>query len=102
MLMDHPEGLVLSVRVQPKASKNSIAGVYGETLKITLTAPPVDGAANKACIAFLAKKLGLAKSAIEILSGQASRNKRLLIRIPRGPDFETRRNDLHGKLLGPN
>ena len=102
ILKDHPEGLVLRVRVQPKASRNAIKGVHGEALKIALTAPPVDGAANKACIAFLAKKLGLAKSAIEILSGHASRNKRLLIRIPRGPALEARRNEFHEKLFGPN
>ena len=102
MIEDHPEGLILSVRVQPKASRNAIQGVHGEALKVSLTAPPVDGAANKACVAFLAKKLGLAKSAIEILSGHTSRNKRLLIRIPRGPALETRRNEFHEKLFGPN
>jgi uncharacterized protein (TIGR00251 family) len=94
VIKDHPEGLVLTVRVQPKASRNAIIGGHGEALKIALTAPPVDGAANKACIAFLAKKLGLAKSAFAILSGQTSRNKRLLIRLTPGPDFENQRNEL--------
>ncbi|MEK7798096.1 MAG: DUF167 domain-containing protein, partial [Nitrospirota bacterium] len=47
----------LSVRVQPRASRNEVAGLVGETLKIRLTAPPVEGAANEACLAFLAKLL---------------------------------------------
>ena len=100
MLKDHPEGLMLNVRVQPKASRNAIQGVYGEALKISLTAPPVEGAANKACIAFLAKKLGLAKSALEILSGQTSRNKRLLIKLESGSGFEGRRAEIRQKLAG--
>jgi hypothetical protein len=98
MIKDHAEGLVLSVWVQPKASRNAIQGVHGEALKIALTAPPVDGAANKACIAFLAKKLGLAKSAVAIVSGQTSRNKRILIRLEPGPEFERRRADMRKKL----
>ena len=98
MIKDHAEGLVLSVWVQPKASRNAIQGVHGEALKIALTAPPVDGAANKACIAFLAKKLGLAKSAVAIVSGQTSRSKRILIRLEPGPEFERRRADIRKKL----
>ena len=98
MIKNHAEGLVLSVWVQPKASRNAIQGVHGEALKIALTAPPVDGAANKACIAFLAKKLGLAKSAVAIVSGQTSRSKRILIRLEPGPEFERRRADIRKKL----
>ncbi|MBL0716395.1 MAG: YggU family protein [Desulfosarcina sp.] len=98
MLKDHPEGIVLSVRVQPRASKNAIKGVHGDALKITLTAPPVDGAANKACIAFLARQLKLSKSAIQIISGQTSRNKRVLLRIEPGPDFSAHREALKKKL----
>ncbi len=100
MIKDHPEGLLLSVRVQPKASRNAIQGVHGEALKIALTAPPVDGAANKACIAFVAKKLGLPKSAVAILSGKTNRNKRLLLRIELGAEFESRRAVLRNKLQG--
>ena len=98
MIKDHPEGLILSVRVQPKASRNAIQGAHGEALKISLTAPPVDGAANKACIAFVAKKLGLPKSAVSILSGQTSRNKRLLVRLDPGQEFDRRRADTLKKL----
>jgi uncharacterized protein (TIGR00251 family) len=98
MIEDHPGGLVLSVRVQPKASRNAIQGVHGEALKIAITAPPVDGAANKACIAFVAKQLGLAKSAVAILSGETSRNKRLLLRLPPGPNFESQRAALKKRV----
>ena len=98
MILDHPDGLVLSVRVQPKASTNAVRGVHGDALKIALTAPPVEGAANKACIAFVAKKLGLSKSAVEIVSGRTSRNKRLLIKLESGPDFESLRASLRKYL----
>jgi hypothetical protein len=98
MLKDNPEGLVLSVRVQPKASKNAIRGVHGEALKVALTAPPVEGAANKALIAFVAKILGIPKASIEILSGQTSRNKRLLLRIEPGPHSAAHRQALRKKL----
>jgi hypothetical protein len=68
-------GVVLNVRVQPRARRNEIAGVHGEALKIALTAPPVEGAANDACIAFLAKRFALPRSHVTIVAGHASRNK---------------------------
>ena len=78
-LEEHPRGLVLTIFVQPKSSKNMIAGIHDRALKIKLTAPPVDGAANKMCIEFLAKQFRIPKSAIEMVSGHTGRNKRLLI-----------------------
>lgn len=63
------------VRVSPRASREAILGVHDGALKVALTAPPVDGAANAALIAFLAKKLGVAKSAVRIASGETSRTK---------------------------
>ncbi len=69
----------LSVRVQPRASRNEVAGLVGETLKIRLTAPPVEGEANAACLKFLADLLDLAPSRLEILRGERSRTK--VIRI---------------------
>ena len=59
----------------PRASKNEISGRHGDAIKIRLTAPPVEGAANQALIDFLADVLGVRKSRIEILSGHASRDK---------------------------
>ena len=67
----------LNVHIQPKASGNRIGGVHGCALKICITAPPVDGKANKAVIAYVAKLLGIPKSAVTVRSGQQSRAKRL-------------------------
>ena len=83
------EGIVFTVTVQPRASKNAVMGRHADTLKIKLTAPPVDGAANKACLAFLAKQLGVAKSRLEIVSGHTSRVKRIRCRCSDGPDTRT-------------
>jgi uncharacterized protein (TIGR00251 family) len=91
MIQDHPEGLLIDVRVQPKSSNNAIVGTHGGALKIKLNAPPVEGKANKALIQLIAKRLQCPKSAVEIISGQASRNKRLLVHIERNADFESRR-----------
>ena len=72
-------GILFQVYVQPKSSRNAIVGVYGDALKIKLTAPPVDGAANAACIKFLAKCLQVPKSSVEIVSGRTSRHKQIHI-----------------------
>ena len=72
-------GLVLSVYVQPRASKNQICGIQGDELKIRLTSPPVDGAANKLCREFVADLFDVSKSSVEIISGETSRHKRLRI-----------------------
>jgi len=67
--------VTLSLRVQPRASRNAVVGWTGDTLNIRLTAPPVEGAANAACLAFLADLLDLPQSQLEILRGERSRNK---------------------------
>jgi len=95
---DHPEGLILDVRVQPKSAQNAVVGVHDGALKIKLNAPPVDGKANKALVQFLAKWLRCSKSTFEIVSGQTSRNKRLLVRIDPGPDFAARREEVKAML----
>ena len=71
--------IVIKIKIVPSSSKNKIVGVYNKALKITITAPPVEGKANKKCIAYLAKYFDVAKSKIEIISGQTSKNK--LIKI---------------------
>ena len=96
---DHPEGLLIDVRVQPKSSQNAIVGVHGNALKIKLNAPPVEGKANKALIQLLAKWLHCPKSAVEIVAGQTGRNKRLLVHIEKGAQFESRRQALKQILL---
>ena len=72
-------GIVLNLHIQPRASKNQICGVQDNALKIRLTSPPVDGAANKLCREFLADLLDVPKSAVEIISGETSRHKRVRI-----------------------
>ena len=69
----------LAVRIQPRASKNSVVRMDDGSLKIRLTAPPVDGAANEALVDFLSRTLDLSKSSIEIVSGHTSREKRVKI-----------------------
>jgi uncharacterized protein (TIGR00251 family) len=70
-----PDGATFAVRVHPRAKKNAITGEIGDALKVSLTAPPVEGRANEACIEFFAKLLKVPRSSVTIASGQASRNK---------------------------
>ncbi|MDA8216179.1 MAG: DUF167 domain-containing protein [Dehalococcoidales bacterium] len=79
----------LRVRVVPRAKGNQIAGWEGDTVKVRLTAPPVEGKANKALVDFLAEQLGVSKSAVTIVSGHSARQKR--IEIAGLDDVETRR-----------
>ncbi|MDR1275334.1 MAG: DUF167 domain-containing protein [Candidatus Accumulibacter sp.] len=81
--------ITLTLHVQPGAKKTEIAGIHGDALKIRLAAPPVDGKANDALIAFLAGRLGVAKSAILLKSGQSARDKKLEIAAP-PPDARER------------
>ena len=91
-----PDGsLLLRLHVQPRAAANGLAGVHGDMLKIRLTTPPIDGKANKAVIAYLAKLFRLPKSAFVIKSGQQSRNKTVVIK---GADQQQVRSEL-GTLL---
>jgi uncharacterized protein len=71
--------LLLSLHVQPGASRTELAGLHGDALKLRLAAPPVDGRANKAVVDFIAEILHLPKSAVVIRSGLASRAKKLLL-----------------------
>lgn len=72
-----PDGILLSVKLQPRASRNEIGEPLGDELKIKVTAPPVDAAANAALIELLAEKLDCARGRIEILRGHKSRHKTL-------------------------
>ncbi len=79
---ERPDGISFKVFVQPKSSQNTIVGLHGDALKIRLTAPPVDNAANKRCIKYLAKCLKVSQSTLEILSGHTGRTKLLLFKYP--------------------
>ena len=77
---DRAGGVVFSVRVQPRASKNEVAGELGGALKIRLQAPAVENRANEALVEFLAHLLKTPKAAVRILSGDRSRTKRIEVR----------------------
>jgi uncharacterized protein (TIGR00251 family) len=94
----HPEGLVLKIFVLPRSSKNMLAGRHGDALKIKLTAPPVEGAANKMCLTFLAQHLGLPKSSLEILSGHTGRTKLILVRPKNGKADDATIQDLKNRI----
>ena len=83
-IQEKPDGLIFNIRVQPRSSQNRIAGLHGDALKINLTAPPVDNAANKACGAFLAGLLSVPKSAVSIVSGHTGRNKQVKVLCRQG------------------
>ncbi|MCI5124456.1 MAG: YggU family protein [Candidatus Electrothrix sp. AR5] len=79
-LQTRPDGsLLLSLYVQPRSAQNAIVGLHGDAVKLRLNAPPVDGKANKAVIAFLAKSLKIPKSAVTIRSGLQSRMKKIVL-----------------------
>ena len=72
---DTPAGATFAVKVHPRAKKNAITGELGEALKLSLTAPPVDGRANEACIEFFANLLDVPRSSVTMASGETGRNK---------------------------
>jgi uncharacterized protein (TIGR00251 family) len=74
-----PRAVTLLVHVQPGAKKSEVVGVHGERLKIRIAAPPVDGKANAALVAFLATLLDVSKSQIELVAGTSGRQKSFLI-----------------------
>ncbi|MBI4635796.1 MAG: DUF167 domain-containing protein [Candidatus Rokubacteria bacterium] len=71
------EGALLRLRVRPGASSNAILGWQGDTLRVRVTAPPLEGRANRAVIELLARALGVRPSAVSLLSGERGRDKLL-------------------------
>jgi uncharacterized protein (TIGR00251 family) len=76
---DTSAGVAFAVKVQPRARKNAITGELGDAMKVSLTAPAVEGRANQACVEFFANLLEVPRSSVTIASGETSRNK--VIRI---------------------
>ena len=72
-------GVTFAIKVQPRAKRNAIVGELGDALKVALTAPPVDGKANQACVEFFSEVLRVPRSAVMIAAGETSRNK--IIRV---------------------
>jgi uncharacterized protein (TIGR00251 family) len=75
----HADGVLLSVKLQPRASTNEIGEPLGDELRIKVTAPPVDSAANEALVRLLAEKLDCPRNRVELVSGQTSRHKTIKI-----------------------
>ena len=88
-IRDTAVGVSFAVKVQPRAKRNAIVGEVGDAMKLTLTAPPIDGRANEACIEFFANLLDVPRSSITIASGETSRNK--VIRVTGMAAVEVRR-----------
>jgi uncharacterized protein len=78
-IRDTPQGAIFQVKVHPRAKKNAIVGEVGDALKLALIAPPLEGRANDACVAFFAELLNVPRSSVTIAAGQSSRNKVLRI-----------------------
>jgi len=72
-------GTLLSIKLQPRASKNEIGEPLGDELKIKVTAPPVDAAANQALVELLAETIGCARGRVELIRGQTSRHKTVML-----------------------
>ena len=76
-LREQDGALMLSLKVQPRAKRNELAGTVGTELKLKVTAPPVDSAANEAVLEFIADTLGLPRRAVNLVRGQTSQHKTL-------------------------
>jgi uncharacterized protein (TIGR00251 family) len=92
MIRETAEGVTLSVRAQPGAKKTSLAGAYGEgaaaQLKIAIHAPPIEGRANEALVAFLADLFSLPRKNVILISGETNRSKVFLLRGAQMPNVE--------------
>ena len=97
-IRDTAAGATFAVRVQPRAKKNAIVGEIGEALKLALTAPPVEGRANEACIAFFATLLNVPRSSVTIAAGVSSRNKVIRVREQSAAQIEEKLRAALGKL----
>jgi uncharacterized protein len=89
---DTPLGAVFNVKVHPRARKNAITGEIGDALKLALTAPPVEGRANEACVSFFADLLNVARSSVTIAAGHSSRNKVIRIAAMSAAEVQKRLN----------
>jgi uncharacterized protein (TIGR00251 family) len=74
-IQPHPDGVYLAIRLQPRASRDEIGPIQNRELKVKVTAPPVDAAANEALLRLLADRLGCARSALHLVRGHRSRHK---------------------------
>jgi uncharacterized protein (TIGR00251 family) len=78
-LKESSSGVYLTIKLQPRASRQQISGLHGSELKVSVTAPPVDAAANRALVEYFAEVLVISRSQIQLVKGQTSRHKTLHI-----------------------
>ena len=97
-IRDTPSGATFQVKVHPRARTNAITGEVGDALKVALTAPPVEGRANDACVAFLAEVLNVPRSSVTIAAGENSRNKVIRVRELSAAQIEEKLRAVLGKL----
>ena len=93
---DTPAGATFQVKVNPRARKNAVTGAQGDALKLSLTAPPVEGRANEACIEFIAKFLNVPRSSVTIAAGESSRQKLVRVAGARAAQVEEKLRALLG------
>jgi uncharacterized protein (TIGR00251 family) len=91
-----PRGATFAVKLHPRAKRDAITGELGDALKLSLTAPPVEGKANHACIEFFADLLNLPRSSITIAAGQSSRDKVIRVAGLSAAEVATRLQDVIG------
>ena len=89
-LRETAEGVYLSIKLQPRATRNQIQGLHGNELKIAITAPPVDSAANNFLLRFVADEFNLSRSAVQLVRGQTSRHKTIFIAGARAAELAKR------------
>jgi len=78
-LQERADGIYLAIKLQPRASREQIVGIHGTELKVSVTAPPVDSAANQALVEFLADLLEISRSQVALVKGQTARHKTIRI-----------------------
>jgi hypothetical protein len=78
-LREQPDGALLAIKLQPRASTNEIGSVLGDELRVKVTAPPVDSAANEALVRFLAEQLDCPRNRVELVRGHTSRHKTIKV-----------------------
>src|SRR6201999_4678347 len=80
-LTPHADGVLLQLSVMPNAKRTEVDGLHDGALRVRLAAPPIDGRANEALVAWLAKSLGVPKRGVEVLRGESSRRKQVAIAV---------------------
>ena len=96
-LRSHANGVYIQIKIQPRANKDEIGDVLGDELKVKVTAPPVDTAANEALVGFLAKLLQCPRRSVQLVRGQTSRHKVVFVE---GLDAQTAAARLRGRPPG--